>query len=302
MTEIAVQESLRILKVTYPETLGPFKRDASFGNSSCQAYVAHRFEKQEADNSAGSIWKLTPDIPGHGEAERNTFRYLAMPTGIVTAEQQAVWGDEDWDRHSAQRTAYEDALGAISRITTLAAVELFPQKTLFGESRMGRAISTKQVDPHTQVVILRISRGGDTPAGHAKRVLNKILRRQVQTLQATSQRKVGPHGTLVVDYTIKARTSLKDKYLFVPEQALATGGTLVEVLGKLFTVCESTPVHLVIGALNACSDGIRTVLEAFPMVQTTILTMALHNALTPKWYLDDPGMGDGGAEEALVED
>ncbi len=251
-------------------------------------------------------WMLSGE---NKELTRELGRYLGTPSILPKQKHKSKRVRESLDRRTQARLIREDrrlflvSMQAIVRILAETALEVaFPQKDQGYESRMNRPYSVPQVDDESEVVLLKISRGGDTPTHYASKHLEDILLNPPQILQASSQRKQrrkkGEKPKVI--YEIKGRTNLTGKILLVFEQAHASAETVVNVIPAVLKKCKSKPDHIVICCINSCEYAVRATFKVIP--DAIIINACLHNALTPKWYLDFIGCGDCGAEEHRVAD
>ncbi len=248
-------------------------------------------------------WVLKGTSP---ELVREVGRYLGTPSALLRSLDEAT---NRLERRVNARLAREEyrlflhSMQAVCRIMAEAALQAaFPLIDHEYLSRMGKRFITPQVDDEKKIVLLKISRGGDTPTHYARKHLNPILLDPCQILQASSQRiqskKKGEKPRVV--YEVKGKTDLTGKTLVIFEQAHASAETVVKVIPAALKKCKSTPDRIVICCINSCKYAIRRTQRVIPGV--IIINACLHNGLTDKWYLDDVGCGDCGAEEHRVVD
>lgn len=236
---------------------------------------------------------------------RALFNYLSKQTAFV----QRGGNSGPLERELEQKIDvmnnkfYRRSLQAICEIMTEVALEVgFEQERTFSRSRMGRMMCTDRVKKSEQIVLLKISRGGDTPTHYAREYFEDMVGISPRILQASSQRvhHEGAEKPEVV-YSVKGKTDLNSSVLMTYEQANASGETVANVHPAALVQCASTPKQSIFCYVNSCEYGIAETLRAAP--GSIVIVACLHNGLTkPDWYLDFPGCGDCGAEEHLVQD
>ncbi len=240
------------------------------------------------------------------ELVREIGRYLGTPSALARSINEAT---NHLERRINAKLEREDhrlfllSMQAICRIMAEAALQAaFPVENREYISRMGKRFVVPQVNDESQVVLLKISRGGDTPTHYARKHLESILLNPCEILQASSQRiqskKKG--GKPRVVYEIKGKTDLAGKTLMVFEQAHASAETVVKVIPAALKKCKSKPDRIIICCINSCKYAIRRTQRLIP--GSIVINGCLHNSITDKWYLDDMGCGDCGAEEHRVYD
>ncbi len=242
----------------------------------------------------------------NAELVREVGRYLGTPSALLRTLDEAT---NYLERRVNARLTRDDhrlflhGMQAICRIMAEAALRAaFPSEDREYISRMGKRFITPQADEESRVVLLKISRGGDTPTHYAREHLGSVLLNDCQILQASSQRtpskKKGKKPTVV--YEIKGKADLSGKILMVFEQAHASAETVARVIPAALKKCKSKPDRIIICCINSCTYAIRRTQRVIP--GCIVINACLHNALTDNWYLDDIGCGDCGAEEHLVFD
>lgn len=259
-------------------------------------YIGSQPKKSEG------AWRLVGE---NTELLREAGRYLGTPSVLLRSLDAAAG---HLDRRVNARLARDErrlfltSMQAIVRIMAETALETaFPQIEQAYISRMGKSFSVVQANDESRVVLLKISRGGDTPTHYAREHFESILLNPPEILQASSQRNQLKEGEKPkVVYQIKGKTDLTGKILMVFEQAHASAGTVVNVIPATLKQCKSKPDSIVICCINSCEYAVRETLKAIP--DAVIINACIHNALTDTWYLDDIGCGDCGAEEHRVVD
>lgn len=236
---------------------------------------------------------------------RTLFTYLSKRSAFIQRDGNSGSLERDTEQliDLMNNKAYRRSLRAICEIMTEVALETgFEQERKFGQSRMWRTICTDQAKKSERVVLLKISRGGDTPTHYAREYFEDTVGISPRILQASSQRihREGAEKPEVV-YSIKGKTDLNNSVLMAYEQANASGETIANVHPAALTRCKSIPKQSIFCYVNSCEHGIAETLRATP--GSIVIVACLHNGLTkPDWYLDFPGCGDCGAEEHLVQD
>jgi len=192
-------------------------------------------------------------------------------------------------------------------MTEVAFEAAFPHGVYMDTSRMNRAFKTKQVLEESRVVLLKISRGGDTPTHYARKHLDSTLLEPCEILQASSQRvarkkksREKKRRNPKTVYSVKGKTDLTGKILIVFEQAHASAGTVINVIPAAIKKCESKPDRIIICCINSCEYAIRRTLKRIP--GAIVIDACFHLFLTLASYLDFIGCGDCGAEEHRVSD
>jgi uracil phosphoribosyltransferase len=91
-------------------------------------------------------------------------------------------------------------------------------------------------------------------------------------------------------YANRLPANLAGREVFVLDPMLATGGTLVTVIGMLFDRGASAVTAI---CLLAAPEGLAAVDEAFPGINVCVVTGAIDERLNDKGYIV-PGLGDAG--------
>lgn len=286
--------------ITYSDYLQGFERRHDLESDGGMVLVgSHPMRTLMTEDEVWNIAGRNPTL------RRALFSYLSKQTAFIQKGSNSGPEERDMERlvDLIDNKKYRYSLRAICEIMTEVALEIgFEQERVRGLSRMGRMVCTDQVKKSERVVLLKISRGGDTPTHYAREYFEDTVGISPRILQASSQRihREGAEKPEVV-YSIKGKTDLNNSILMVYEQANASGETVAHVHPAALEKCQSIPKQSIFCYVNSCEYGITETLRAAP--GSIVIVACLHNGLTkPDWYLDLPGCGDCGAEEHLVQD
>lgn len=252
-------------------------------------------------DSKEEAWNIASRNP---TLRRALFNYLSKQTAFIQRGSNSGPVERDTEQliDLIDNKLYRRSLQTMCEIMIEVALEVgFEQERIFDLSRMGRMMCTDRAKKSEKIVLLKISRGGDTPTHYAREHLEDMVGISPHILQASSQRvhREGAKKPEVV-CSIKGKTDLNNAILMVYEQANASGETVANVHPAALTKCKSAPKQSIFCYVNSCEHGIVETLRAVP--GDIVIVACLHNGLTNQWYLDFPGCGDCGAEEHLVQD
>lgn len=277
-------------------------------------FLVHRTDLED-ENGDGKVYVACDPVEEGEEGfflksgdrlfTQNLATYLTTLSGLLTPEEIGRMAEEDWKEHCRRRRAYHRARGKlVDRLMAGFADKCLPQVMKTGVSRMGSPVHAEFIDRRTWMVMVRVSRGGDSPTFFGVKMLQKYVDRPVQQIQVSAQRgEKDPEngGRPKVAYKAKGRTPLDGKHLIIFEQASASGATVANVVPAVIDHCGGgTPLSTTFIYLNGCHHGIRETRKAVP--GATIIVGCLHHGLDDSWYLINPGCGDVGAEEAEMPD
>jgi|GEM_PF-2243635 len=233
-------------------------------------------------------------------ATQMVCNFLNVPA-IKTPREREEMSPTELLEWSYRRQRYQAGKKWLSRILSETAIHLsLPRVISYGTSPMGYSFHGETV-AKSRIAVVKIARGGEIPANVFVEVIEGIdPLLEPCTFFSTAQRHHEEDEKISVSHSEKGTENLDGYDVFIPEQALATGGTSQVVVAEFKKRCGGTPASLTFIFLHGNEEGIKVVSSAFP--DATIIVGFLHAGMDDRAYLIGPGCGDLGAEDNNIQD